>query len=134
MDRIEKDILSLIDINEKRKQDVKEKKEEKKEKEEKEEKKEDDRKNKKDVWGKNVETSVVQIITDHLEMNYSQPWQHSDKKYSTGTGFCIEWNGKKYIITNAHCVDKSTYIKISRRGYANLFYAEIVWIIYECDL
>jgi S1-C subfamily serine protease len=41
---------------------------------------------------------------------------------------------KKYILTNAHCVDNSTYITAKKRGSSEWFRMKIEIIICECDL
>lgn len=83
---------------------------------------------------KNIEQSVTQIISDHIIMGYSTPWANIGANYTTGSGFCIEYEKKKYIMTNAHCVHNSSYIKIRKRSVQDTFLAEIIWIVYECDL
>jgi S1-C subfamily serine protease len=80
------------------------------------------------------EKSVVQILSTSIELMYSQPWNSAGKYNSTGSGFCIDWKAKKYIITNAHCVHNALEVKLRKRGYSNLFSCYVVWIVYECDL
>jgi S1-C subfamily serine protease len=82
----------------------------------------------------NIEKSIVQIISEHYELSYSYPWNFVGKFSSTGSGFCLLWEGKKYIITNAHCVHNANNIKLRKRGHSEQFHAQLLWIVYECDL
>lgn len=93
-----------------------------------------------------IEKSIVQIFADHNYPSYAQPWSFLDHQKSGSTGFCVElpgfitdrWrsgdNSNKYIITNAHCVHGSSYIKIRKRGESTLYRFRMESIIYECDL
>ena len=49
----------------------------------------------------------------HSEPNYSLPWQRKRQFSSTGSGFIIP--GRR-ILTNAHCVDHHSQVKVRRRG------------------
>ena len=82
----------------------------------------------------NIERSVVQVIADHYDISYSYPWSFIGKYSSTGSGFCILWKDKKYILTNAHCVKNSNDVVLRRRGFSETFAATILWIVHECDL
>ena len=48
----------------------------------------------------------------HSEPNYSLPWQRKRQFSSTGSGFII--SGRR-ILTNAHCVDHHSQVKLRRR-------------------
>lgn len=82
----------------------------------------------------NIEKSIVQIHSNHTTTSYVQPWSVIKKDKSTGSGFCINYNKEKTIITNAHCVHNSTNIGLRKRGSTILYKAKIIGIIYECDL
>lgn len=81
-----------------------------------------------------IEKSVVQVIAESYDINYSYPWNFMGKFSSTGSGFCIEWRDHKYVLTNAHCVHNTNDIRLRKRGTSELFPARILWIVYECDL
>lgn len=93
-----------------------------------------------------IERSIVQIFSDHVQPSYESPWSVLKSDKSSGTGFCVTLpefltdkyksasNKNKYIITNAHCVHNASYITIRKRGVAILYKARIDGIIYECDL
>lgn len=105
---------------------------------------------KKTLKSKDIEKSIVQIFSDHIQVSYIQPWNIIKREKSSGTGFCIEFkdflssnyanninqnhNKDKYIITNAHCVHNSSYITIRKRGVSIMYKGHIEAIIYECDL
>lgn len=93
-----------------------------------------------------IEKSIVQIYADHSYPSYAQPWSYLDYHKSTSTGFCVavpefvtdRWrtteNSNKYIITNAHCVHNSNFIKIRKRGESTQYRCRVDSIVYECDL
>ena len=78
----------------------------------------------------NIERSVVQVIADHYDISYSYPWSFIGKYSSTGSGFCILWKDKKYILTNAHCVKNSNDVVLRRRGFSETFAATILFVFY----
>jgi S1-C subfamily serine protease len=81
-----------------------------------------------------IEKSVVQVIGDYYNINYSYPWSAAGHYRGSGSGFCIYFQNRKYILTNAHCVHNTTRIYLRMRGRSELVSARIVWIVYECDL
>ena len=60
-----------------------------------------------------VEPFAAQVFCVHSEPNYSLPWQRKRQFSSTGSGFIIP--GRR-ILTNAHCVDHHSQVKVRRRG------------------
>ena len=84
---------------------------------------------------KSIENNVVKIYTEYIEKSYIQPWTNRGKHFSNGTGFCyeldFEGSKKKYIITNAHCVQDSISIRIIKNGS---YTSKVLKVIYECDL
>ncbi len=56
---------------------------------------------------------LAQVFCVHSEPNYSLPWQRKRQFSSTGSGFIIP--GRR-ILTNAHCVDHHSQVKVRRRG------------------
>ncbi|KAJ6686541.1 PROTEASE DO-LIKE 2 CHLOROPLASTIC [Salix purpurea] len=57
--------------------------------------------------------AVVKVYCTHTEPDYSLPWQKQRQYTSTGSAFMIG-NGK--LLTNAHCVEHHTQVKVKRRG------------------
>ncbi|CAN1199931.1 Protease Do-like 2, chloroplastic, partial [Linum perenne] len=57
--------------------------------------------------------SVVKVYTTHTEPDYSLPWQKQRPYTSTGSAFMI---GDGKLLTNAHCVEHYTQVKVKRRG------------------
>lgn len=82
----------------------------------------------------NIELAVVQVLADKVAPSFSRPWMHTKRFRTTGSGFCIESDGKKYILTNAHCVSNAVHITLRKRGTARLYIARVAAILYECDL
>jgi S1-C subfamily serine protease len=81
-----------------------------------------------------IEQSIMQVNADHIFTSYATPWSIIARQFSISSAFCIEHQGKLYIMTNAHCVENASYVKLRRRGITSLFLAKVIWIIYECDL
>lgn len=81
------------------------------------------------------EKSVVKILTTLFEPNYEEPWNGSRTMSCSGTGLVIQQNGKKYILTNAHCVENH---KLLRTRFANdhqhKYEVNPIVISYQCDL
>lgn len=86
----------------------------------------------------NIERGIVQVFSDKTIVDYSHPWAFSHKERSTGSGFAIELTGflkpTKYILTNAHCVNDSSYTTVRRQGISQTFKATVEAIGYEVDL
>ena len=70
-------------------------------------------------------------IAHRSEPNYSLPWTMRHQSSSTSSGFLI---GGKRILTNAHCVEDYTVVKVKKRGSATKYVAEVLAIGRECDL
>lgn len=86
----------------------------------------------------NIEKGIVQVFSDKTVVDYSHPWTFSHRERSTGSGFAVELHGflkpTKYILTNAHCVNDSTYTTVRKQGVSRTFKAVIEAIGYEVDL
>ncbi|KAL3147512.1 Protease Do-like 9 [Trebouxia sp. C0009 RCD-2024] len=74
---------------------------------------------------------VVKIFCVHSEPNFSLPWQRKRQYSSTSSGFIAA--GKR-ILTNAHCVDHHTQVKVRRRGSDTKFVAQVLAVGTECDI
>lgn len=81
-----------------------------------------------------VEKSIVQVLADHINPSYVRPWNLKKKYASSGSGFCIMWQNKKVILTNAHCIHNASHINLRKRGTSHLFKATVIGKLYECDL
>lgn len=75
--------------------------------------------------------SVFKLYVTHCEPNYSLPWQKRRQTYSTSTAFAI---GNRRILTNAHCVEHSTVVKVKKRGSEKKYMAQVVSIGNDCDV
>ncbi|GAQ91114.1 HrtA/DegP protease [Klebsormidium nitens] len=75
--------------------------------------------------------AVVKVYCTHTEPNYSLPWQKKRQYSSTGSGFMCA--GRR-VLTNAHCVEHHTQVKVKRRGDDTKFVATVLAIGTECDI
>ena len=55
-------------------------------------------------------------------------------KKSTGSGFVIEHEGEKKIITNAHVIANAKFVTLRKFGSAEKYPAEIMCVAHDCDL
>jgi S1-C subfamily serine protease len=81
-----------------------------------------------------VSNSIVKIVTSKASYRASMPWSIDRRYYTSSTGFCILWNDRPYILTNAHCVNFSTSIRVRKVSSFDLYDAAVVWLVEECDL
>lgn len=75
--------------------------------------------------------ATIKVFCTHSEPNFSLPWQRKRQFQSSGSGFIIP--GRR-ILTNAHCVDHHTQVKVKRRGTDTKFVASVLSIGAECDI
>ncbi|WIA23171.1 hypothetical protein OEZ86_010064 [Tetradesmus obliquus] len=75
--------------------------------------------------------AVVKVFCIHTEPNFSLPWQRKRQYSSNSSGFMI--SGRR-ILTNAHCVDHHTQVKVKRRGSDKKFVASVLAVGTECDI
>eukprot|EP00271_Cylindrocystis_brebissonii_P001037 TRINITY_DN11285_c1_g2_i3.p1 TRINITY_DN11285_c1_g2~~TRINITY_DN11285_c1_g2_i3.p1 ORF type:complete len:771 (+),score=157.38 TRINITY_DN11285_c1_g2_i3:347-2314(+) len=78
-----------------------------------------------------VMDAVVKVYCTHTEPNFSLPWQKRRQHSSSGSGFVISG---RHILTNAHCVEHHSQVKVQRRGDESKFAAKVLAIGPECDL
>ncbi|KAJ6404249.1 hypothetical protein OIU84_012434 [Salix udensis] len=75
--------------------------------------------------------AVVKVYCTHTEPDYSLPWQKQRQYTSTGSAFMIG-NGK--LLTNAHCVEHHTQVKVKRRGDDTKYVAKVLARGVDCDI
>ncbi|XP_057870480.2 protease Do-like 2, chloroplastic isoform X2 [Cryptomeria japonica] len=75
--------------------------------------------------------AVVKVYCTHSEHDYSLPWQKQRQYTSTGSAFMI---GGRKLLTNAHCVEHHTQVKVKRRGDDTKFVATVLAKGVECDI
>jgi len=80
---------------------------------------------------RSIRDAVFKLIVTHVEPNYSLPWQQRRQTSSTSSAFLIP-GGR--ILTNAHCVESATVVRIKKRGDDRKFIATVVAVGRECDL
>eukprot|EP00898_Chlorokybus_atmophyticus_P008573 jgi/Chlat1/8717/Chrsp9S08549 len=75
--------------------------------------------------------AVFKVYCIHSEPNFSLPWQRKRQYSSTGSGFAIA--GRR-LLTNAHCVEHHSQVKVKRRGDDTKFLARVLAVGVECDI
>jgi len=76
--------------------------------------------------------SVVKVWCVHSTPNFSLPWQRRRQYRSNGSGFCID-KKRRVILTNTHCIEWHTQVKVQRRGSDTKYLAKVVSVGWECD-
>ncbi|XP_015637470.1 protease Do-like 2, chloroplastic isoform X2 [Oryza sativa Japonica Group] len=75
--------------------------------------------------------AVVKVYCTHIAPDYGLPWQKQRQHASTGSAFMI---GDGKLLTNAHCVEHDTQVKVKRRGDDKKYIAKVLARGIECDL
>ena len=77
------------------------------------------------------EKSVIQIFTFSQEPDWDEPWNSSQVRRATGSGFVIEGNR---IMTNAHVVSWAKQIMVRRFQDSRPHLAQVAYVGHDCDL
>ncbi|KAL2900529.1 Protease Do-like 2 chloroplastic, partial [Bienertia sinuspersici] len=75
--------------------------------------------------------AVVKVYCTHTAPDYSLPWQKQRQYTSTGSAFMI---GDGKLLTNAHCVEYYTQVKVKRRGDDTKYVAKVLARGIDCDI
>nr|XP_023914054.1 protease Do-like 2, chloroplastic isoform X2 [Quercus suber]POF08634.1 protease do-like 2, chloroplastic [Quercus suber] len=75
--------------------------------------------------------AVVKVYCTHTAPDYSLPWQKQRQFTSTGSAFMI---GDGKLLTNAHCVEHDTQVKVKRRGDDTKYVAKVLARGVDCDI
>ncbi|CAL4986952.1 unnamed protein product [Urochloa decumbens] len=75
--------------------------------------------------------AVVKVFCVHTEPNFSLPWQQRRQSSSIGSGVIV---GGRRVLTNAHCVEHHTQVKLKRRDSDTKFLATVLAMGRECDI
>ncbi|XP_061351025.1 protease Do-like 2, chloroplastic isoform X2 [Gastrolobium bilobum] len=75
--------------------------------------------------------AVVKVYCTHTAPDYSLPWQKQRQYTSTGSAFMI---GGRKLLTNAHCVEHYTQVKVKRRGDDSKYVAKVLARGVDCDI
>ncbi|XP_075098710.1 protease Do-like 2, chloroplastic isoform X2 [Nicotiana tabacum] len=67
--------------------------------------------------------AVVKVYCTHTAPDYSLPWQKQRQYTSTGSAFMI---GDGKLLTNAHCVEHDTQVKVKKRGDDTKYVAKVI--------
>ncbi|XVF21883.1 hypothetical protein REPUB_Repub12eG0127700 [Reevesia pubescens] len=76
-------------------------------------------------------SAVVKVYCTHTAPDYSLPWQKQRQYTSTGSAFMI---GDGKLLTNAHCVEHDTQVKVKRRGDDTKYVAKVLARGVDCDI
>nr|KJB47048.1 hypothetical protein B456_008G008100 [Gossypium raimondii] len=79
----------------------------------------------------NFLNAVVKVYCTHTAPDYSLPWQKQRQYTSTGSAFMI---GDGKLLTNAHCVEHDTQVKVKRRGDDTKYVAKVLARGVDCDI
>ncbi|KAL6208491.1 hypothetical protein ACLB2K_019440 [Fragaria x ananassa] len=95
-----------------------------------------DQKEKKQAETRNLQdadflNAVVKVYCTHTAPDYSLPWQKQRQFTSTGSAFMI---GDGKLLTNAHCVEHYTQVKVKRRGDDTKYVAKVLAKGVDCDI
>lgn len=83
------------------------------------------------------EHSVVQVYSNFFSPDYDTPWRDPESSSCTGSGFIIQdaLTGKKYILTNAHVAENTTFTQVRlANNRLKKYDAKLLRVAYECDL
>ncbi|PKI59445.1 hypothetical protein CRG98_020204 [Punica granatum] len=75
--------------------------------------------------------AVVKVYCTHTAPDYSLPWQKQRQYTSTASAFMI---GDGKLLTNAHCVEHDTQVKVKRRGDDVKYVAKVLARGVDCDI
>ncbi|KAL4588228.1 hypothetical protein LXL04_001110 [Taraxacum kok-saghyz] len=82
--------------------------------------------------------AVVKVYCTHTAPDYSLPWQKQRQFTSTGRHSKFTVNafmiGDGKLLTNAHCVEHNTQVKVKRRGDDTKYVAKVLAKGMECDI
>lgn len=81
-----------------------------------------------------IQDSIVHIYNHSISHDHIRPWKIKNDDLSTATGFCVEIDNNKYILTNAHCMSSSALLQIQAYGSAIKYLAKVKYVMPACDL
>lgn len=78
--------------------------------------------------------SIILIQNGESTPNWQRPWVKQEIIHGSGTGFVINHENKKYVVTNEHVVRFSIYLRLFKRGSSTPYKGKIILQIPECDI
>lgn len=78
--------------------------------------------------------SVLKISAEGHEYSYSYPWQGPQSSAWGGSGFVVNFEGKPYIITNAHVSADASQLEVRIASDDTKYLAKVVNVDHDCDL
>ena len=86
------------------------------------------------AFGAEPEKSVIQISTFSQQPAWDAPWRFDSVRRSGGSGFVIQTEKGKRIMSNAHVVSWDRQIHVRRYQNPRPYAASVEFIGYDCDL
>lgn len=83
------------------------------------------------------ERSVVQVYSDYFVADYDNPWRGPESASCSGSGFIVQdpSSDKKYIMTNAHVAENTTFLQVRlANNRIKKYEAKVKCVSYQCDL
>lgn len=75
--------------------------------------------------------SVCKVHSISNPPEHSRPWMRHRTLYNSGSGFVVQ--GRR-IITNAHCIDYASTVKVQRYGHEDKSIARVLRLSNDCDV
>ncbi|MFO1257967.1 MAG: trypsin-like peptidase domain-containing protein [Gammaproteobacteria bacterium] len=80
------------------------------------------------------QNSVFKVYTHSKEYDYMNPWQSPTQSASSGSGYVVEYEGKKCLLTNAHVVDGACLLEVRLADGADRYTARVKTVDHDCDI
>ncbi|OIV91300.1 hypothetical protein TanjilG_01831 [Lupinus angustifolius] len=77
--------------------------------------------------------AVVKVYCTHTAPDYSLPWQ-KQRQYTSHILCSAFMIGGRKLLTNAHCVEHDTQVKVKRRGDDTKYVAKVLARGVDCDI
>lgn len=80
------------------------------------------------------ENSVVKIYNNFSEFDFDRPWNSKLMSTCKGSGFILEYQGQKFIMTNSHVASQNDILQLKFAFSPEKYKAEILLEDLDCDL
>ncbi len=68
------------------------------------------------------------------EHDFYSPWRSKNAMEVTGSAFVVDYQDKRWLVTNSHVVSNASFIQVRRFGCASKHSATVFFQSHECDL
>lgn len=83
---------------------------------------------------KRYENSVFKVFIHAKQYDYDRPYMPAEPMSASGSGFVIMYEGKPYLMTNAHVADSTTLLEIRLADDTKKYPAKVRNVDHDCDL